>query len=83
MTLVKLALIGLIAGATLPALAEGSSGENMKQDAKEVAHDAKVEMKKAGRKIKDETCEMVNGKMECAAKKAKHKVQNAVDDLKD
>lgn len=50
---------------------------------KEGASDVKKGAKKAGRKIKDETCEMVNGKMECAAKKAGHKVENAVDEAKD
>ena len=50
---------------------------------KEGASDVSKGAKKAGRKIKDETCEMVNGKMECAAKKAGHKVENAVDEAKD
>ncbi len=81
MTLVKLALVGLIASAGFAAHAADGE-QNLKEDAKNVAHDTKVSMKKAGRKAQDETCEMVNGKMECAAKKAKHKVENAADDLK-
>ena len=36
-------------------------------------------VKKTYRSAKDKTCEMVNGKMECAAKKLKHKGQNAMD----
>lgn len=52
-------------------------------DVKEAGRDVGKGAKKAGRKIKDETCEMVNGKMECAAKKAGHKVENAVDEVKD
>lgn len=76
MSFMKFALIGLMVSVSLAARAEETVGEKMKDD----AHNAKVEMKKAGRKVKDETCEMVNGKMECAAKKAGHKVQNAVDD---
>jgi len=36
-------------------------------------------VKKAYRKVKDKTCEMVNGKMECVAKKIKHKAKNAAD----
>jgi len=35
--------------------------------------------KKAYRDAKDKTCEMVNGKMECTAKKVGHKIQNATD----
>ena len=78
MTLSKFALVAIVAAAGFAAHAEDS----VKQDVKEAGHDAAVGMKKAGRKVKDETCEMVNGKMECAAKKAKHKVDNAVDDVK-
>ncbi len=40
--------------------------ETMKEKASEVGRDLKKNTKKAGRAIKDETCEMVNGKMECA-----------------
>ena len=36
-------------------------------------------VKKTYRSAKDKTCEMVNGKMECAVKKLKHKGQNAMD----
>ncbi len=36
-------------------------------------------VKKTYRSAKDKTCEMVNGKMDCAAKKLKHKAQNAAD----
>jgi type II secretory pathway pseudopilin PulG len=79
MTLMKLALVGMIAASSMPAFAEDS----VKQDVKEAAQDTGKAMKKAGRKVKDETCEMVNGKMECAAKKMKHKVQNAADEAKD
>ncbi len=35
--------------------------------------------KKMGRKAKDEVCEMVNGKMECAVKKGVNKVKDGVD----
>ncbi len=35
--------------------------------------------KKGMRAAKDETCEMMNGKMHCAGKKMKHKMQNATD----
>jgi cytochrome c5 len=52
-------------------------------EVKEAGRDVKKGAKKAGRKVKDETCEMVNGKMECAAKKAGHKIENAGDELKD
>lgn len=38
---------------------------------------------KTVRKVEDKTCEMVNGKLECAGKKAKHKLQNAKDEAQD
>lgn len=50
---------------------------------KEGASDVKKGAKKAGRKAKDATCEMVNGKMDCAAQKAGHKIENAADEVKD
>jgi hypothetical protein len=61
-----------------------TTGESkVEKTAEEAAHDAKKNAKKATRKIKDKTCEMVNGKMECTAKKIKHKAQNAMDEAKD
>lgn len=50
---------------------------------KEAAQDTGKAIKKGGRAAADKTCEMINGKMECAAKKVKHKVQNAADEVKD
>jgi hypothetical protein len=49
----------------------------------ETGRDVSKNAKKAGRDVQDATCNMVNGKMECAGKKAKHKIQNATDEVKD
>ena len=38
--------------------------------------------KETYRNAKDEICELVNGKMECVAKKVKHKLQTAADKAK-
>lgn len=57
--------------------------ETVKEKAAEVANDTKRAVKKGARKIKDETCEMVDGKMKCVAKKIKHSVQNAGDKIED
>jgi hypothetical protein len=46
------------------------------------AKEAGREVKKTGRQVSDDTCEMVNGKTQCAAKKLKHGVQNTTDDVK-
>ncbi|MBC7428574.1 MAG: hypothetical protein H7336_08190 [Bacteriovorax sp.] len=57
--------------------------ETVKEKATEMGNDTTRAVRKGVRKVKDETCKMVNGKMECAAKKVKHKMQNAGDKVKD
>jgi uncharacterized membrane protein YtjA (UPF0391 family) len=49
----------------------------------EAANDSKRAVKKSYRKVKDETCSMVKGKMECAADKVKHSIQNGTDTIED
>jgi len=49
----------------------------------ETYDDAKNKTKEAYRKVKDEACEMVNGKLECAKQKIKHKAKNIKDDAND
>lgn len=56
---------------------------DLSKDTKEAVSDVKKGARKTGRKIKDKTCELVDGKMSCAGKKMKHKVENAADDVKD
>lgn len=77
---------GLLAGLfTASVLFTGTAfaEQTATEQVKEAGRDLKTGTKKAVRKVKDETCEMVNGKMECAAKKVGNKVDNAVDDVKD
>lgn len=57
--------------------------ETAKEKVTEAASDTKKEAKQLGRKVKDETCELVNGKMECVGKKIKNKAKNAGDEVKD
>lgn len=57
--------------------------ETMKEKAKELGNDAKRSVKSTSREVKDKTCELVNGKMECAAQKVKHSIQNAGDKVED
>lgn len=57
--------------------------EKTKDATKEAYNDTKKATKKAYRAAKDKTCEMVNGKMECAVKKAGNKIKNAGDEVKD
>jgi len=57
--------------------------ETVKEKVSEAGHDTKRAMKKAGRKVKDETCEMINGKMECVGKKIKNTGKNIGDKAED
>jgi gas vesicle protein len=56
---------------------------DLSKDTKEAISDVKKGARKTGRKVKDKSCELVDGKMSCAGKKMKHKVENAADDVKD
>jgi hypothetical protein len=80
LTLVTLAVIGFTSQL---ALADESTADKMKDDTKQAVKDTKHSVKKAGRSASDEACPIVNGKAKCAVRKAKHKVQNATDGLKD
>lgn len=59
------------------------SDETVKEKVSEAGNDTKRAMKKGARKVKDETCEMVSGKMKCVGKKIKHSAQNAGDKIED
>ena len=60
-----------------------NADETLGEKTKETASDVKKGTKKAWREVKDETCEMVNGKMKCVGKKIKHAAQNAGDKVED
>lgn len=57
--------------------------ETVKEKVSEAGKDTKRAMKKGARKIKDETCEMIDGKMKCIGKKIKHSAQNVGDKIED
>lgn len=57
--------------------------ETATEKAGEIVDDAAKNAKKAGRAAADKTCPIVNGRMDCTMKKAKHKMQNAGDEMKD
>lgn len=64
----------------LPAYA---NDETVGEKVQEAASDAGKNIKKGARAVKDKTCHLVNGKMQCAAQKLKHKAQNAGDEISD
>jgi hypothetical protein len=84
----KLNLKMLLVALTVVTLGSASSSlraddHTTKADVKEAANDTARAAKKAGRKVKDEVCEMIDGKMKCVAKKIKHSAQNAGDKVED
>lgn len=62
-------------GLTTIAQAEETAAEQTQATGNKITD----KIKKDTRKASDEVCEMMNGKMECIAKKVKHKAQNAAD----
>jgi hypothetical protein len=71
----SLALVGTVGSAR----AEETAAEKVHEGLQDAGKGAK----KAYRNMKDQVCEMVNGKMECVAKKAANKARNLKDEVKD
>ncbi|MGZ3710703.1 MAG: hypothetical protein ACXVBE_03065 [Bdellovibrionota bacterium] len=77
-------LLAVTAFTAMPGLVPAvHADDGVAADVKEGAQDAGKSIRKGARKVKDKTCELVNGKMNCAVKKLKHKAQNAGDEVKD
>ncbi len=79
-TIVATSLIGLMDMRT--SFSEETT-KKVKQSMEETSNDARRGAKKAGRAIEDKTCELVNGKMECAAKRVKNDILNTTDRIED
>jgi uncharacterized protein YjbJ (UPF0337 family) len=62
---------------------EKTTSEKVKDNVNKKIDTAKSETKKGVRDLKDETCEMVYGKMDCASQKAKHKLESKKDNIED
>lgn len=76
--------IFLFVGITLfAAPAVSFADETVGEKVEEAAKDTKRAVKKGARNVKNETCEMVNGKLDCAAKKAKNNAKNLGDKVED
>jgi hypothetical protein len=78
-TVLTTALIGSYTSNTAFADEKGDT----KEKTKELVNDGKRAAAKTSRKVKDEVCEMVDGKMKCVGKKIKHAAQNAGDNIED
>lgn len=75
----KFILVMLSLAVTFSSQAEDS----LKKKATETMNDTRRGVQKAGRELKDKTCELMNGKLECALQKAKHTVQDVADSVED
>jgi hypothetical protein len=72
-----LALLCLTLGGT-----SAFANETTMEKAETVKNKAVDATKEAGRDLSDKTCEVINGKLECIAKKTKNAVKNAADATK-
>jgi hypothetical protein len=61
------------------ALSSAMAEETTMEKVETGANKAADSVKSTYRDAKDKVCETVNGKLECVAKKVKHKTQNAAD----
>lgn len=81
MSTIQIIKAGLISAALTLTIA-ASAGESTTEKVGNSVDKAGDSVKRGYRKIKDKSCEMVNGKMECAAKKVGNKMRNATDSIK-
>lgn len=79
-TIMATALIGLTGMRTS---FSGETTTKVRQSMEETTNDTKRGVKKASRTIEDKTCHLVNGKMECAAKRVKNGILNTTDKIED
>ena len=75
--------IVLMSGVLSLGFATFAANETVGEKVGEAAGDAQKATKKGYRKVKDETCQLIKGKMECAKDKAVSKVKNVGDEIKD
>lgn len=73
-----IATLGFVLGLNINAIAEETTMEKVDTTAQKAGNS----VKKVYRSAKDKTCEMIDGKMQCAGKKLKHKVENVTDEAK-
>ncbi|MGZ3652562.1 MAG: hypothetical protein ACXVB9_16390 [Bdellovibrionota bacterium] len=78
----SLTLITLAVLFTSQAAFAESEGAKVKEDTQQAWSNTKKLVKKESRKADDKACPYVNGKLDCAAKKVKHRAQNATDSMK-
>ncbi|MFX3675860.1 MAG: hypothetical protein ACN6I6_02395 [bacterium] len=73
--LISIALLGA------SALYAATDSDKIVDEFKEAGQKVGNKVKQGVRAVKDSTCELHSSKVECAAQKAKHKIQNTVEDV--
>lgn len=81
--MLKLSFLFLILASNSLSVKSVFAEETFVENVKESGSDAQRSMKKNYRNVKDKTCELVNGKMECTLKKIKHNMENINDKMED
>ena len=77
---VLLIMVGLVVVACSD---KKTDSDKIVDEFKEAGEKMEHTMDKGVRAVKDGTCEMFDSEVECAAEKAKHKAQNAMDDAEE
>jgi hypothetical protein len=81
--ILTMTLLGAALGFGFSPIYARAADDTMGEKAQEAVKDTGRAMKKGARSVKDKTCELANGKMECAGKKLKHKAKNTMDKVED
>lgn len=90
-TLLTACALTILAVTSRPVFASGSKKAKQEpsvmdktvEKTQEMANDASRAVKKASRKVEDKACEMINGKLDCAAQEAEHAAKNLKDKVED
>lgn len=72
-----------LSAATIMTIGHALADESLSTKAKEVGNDTRRGVKNAARKVKEKTCEMVNGKMDCAVQKTGNAFKKGADNVED
>lgn len=80
--LLSLALVATLSSFMLTACSE-ERRENIGSNMEESMDDAGRQAEEFGRDVKQESCELINGKMECATERAGDSMEDMGDDVED
>ena len=76
-------VIGVILATAGFGLTNLHADDNVSKKSKEVINDTRRAAKNIVREVKDQACELRDGKMDCALQKAKHTIEKGADHVED